>query len=645
MLLYLYSCQSLYVRNAGGYGMKQIHLFFVDQVGTKVHKVVQDYKPYVLLQCDDQDMSVDQIQEWAATTVDQGSLKDGNVSEEIVHVDTVDLTPLMGFTNNRKDTLFRVHYQQLQRRRQVVQHLESGCPGGPTVLHKNISDEVQFLHLTKWRLQAWYTVADAPVASLNMKDAALLEGDPPMSIPPLTYVYLRIHAKSSTATSMNNFDPNHELPQDVVTDCELVSYVLGQETTTKDQIYLEDVEEHKLLEKIRYWLTRKDPCILVHASDPFDHVSYLHFRMKRVWGESDRTLSGLPGTTCNENSRMDNVSGKWVFRDLQPPGREVVDIIRVLEKFMVSPNLDGYTLLDAFRHPALLRNRGSMQYSVESVALPPRQRLPVEMALMHGLQFDNAFILNNLAFSATCDLSLFHIVSRGQQTRVFNCFVRAYHDCFIYINHSAFKQRHLVVKRARKASSYPDDPWLTNPPLASLRSGGQEEEEDVAPPAPKKQRTTVAGLFGKGVGKKTKTDKKPRYGGGFVIAPDAGFFQAPEHAVVTLDFASLYPSIMTGYKLCTMRLVYDEKWLSDPDAELEYVPLDDESCVVLVRKYKGKDVTTILDSIVNDVMQNRKRIRKKMVGLTDPFLLQSLDAQQLCAKVVTHAHVFVHIKT
>jgi hypothetical protein len=395
---------------------------------------------------------------------------------------------------------------------------------------------------------------------------------------------------------------------------------------------MEDPQEHILLERIRFWLNRKDPCILVHASDPFDHVSYLHFRMKRLWGANDRTLSALPGSTCKENSRMDNTSGNWVYRDLQPPGREVVDIIRVLERFMISPNMDGYTLLDAFRHPALLRNRGSMQYSVESAALPPRQRLPVEIALMHGLQFDNAFILNNLAFSASCDLALFHIISRGQQTRVFNCFVRAYHDSCIYINHSAFKQRHLVVKRARKDSSYPDDPWLTNPSLASLRSGKQEE--DVLPPAPKKQRTTVAGLFGKGTGKKTKTaDKKPRYGGGFVISPDAGFFQAPEHAVVTLDFASLYPSIMNGYKLCTMRLIYDEKWLNDPDAELEYIPLDDESCVVLVRQYKKQKVTTILDSIVHDVMQERKSIRKKMVGIKDPFLLQTLDAQQLCAKV------------
>jgi DNA polymerase elongation subunit (family B) len=472
---------------------------------------------------------------------------------------------------------------------------------------------------------------------MQISDLTLLPEDVlPCSIPPLTYAYVRIHALSSTATVMNQFDPNHELPQDAVTACELVSYVLGQEATTKKATYLKTglLGETKLLDEIHHWFRQQNPCIIVHASDPFDHLAYLHFRMCRLWSKDHSTFSSVQGTTCIENNRCDNTTGLWVFRDLQCPGREVVDIVRVLEKFMISPNLDGYTLIDAYRHPALLRKRDSINYSVQTTRLHPSQRLPIENELMHHLQLDNSFLLNNLAFSQSCDLSLFHIVSRGQQIRVFACFVRAYHENKIYINNEAFAQRHLVIKRARKDSSYPDDPWLTNPSLDSLRKEKeQEQEQEIVPSPPKKQRrTTVASLFGRGTTTNTKKDTK-RFGGGFVISPEAGFYQDPEHAVVTLDFASLYPSIIKGSRLCTMRLVYDEKWLTDPDAELEYIPLDDNSCAVLVSKYKGKEVTTILDHIVFEVMQNRKRIRKKMIGITDPFLLQSLDAQQLCAKV------------
>jgi DNA polymerase elongation subunit (family B) len=647
--LYLYSCQALYVRKGKQtWGTKQIHLFFVDARGQQCTKVVTDYRPYLLLRCHDPGMTSEQVQEWVTSTNDEENktVKDGNVSEEIVLVDTINLTPLMGFTNHRQDILFRIHYRELQRRRQVSQCVEKGCPGGPTILHADISDEIQFLHTTNWRLQRWYDVK-ATSTTMKISDMTLLPEDVlPCSIPPLTYAYVRIHALSSTATALNQYDPNHELPQDAVTACELVSYVLGQETTTKKTTYLQTslLGEAKLLDEICQWFRHQNPCIIVHASDPFDHLAYLHFRMCRLWGKDHATFSSVQGTTCIENNRCDNTTGQWVFRDLQCPGREVVDLVRVLEKFMISPNLDGYTLLDAYRHPALLRNRDSVDYSIKTTTLPPLQRLPIENELMHLLQLDNSFLLNNLAFSQTCDLSLFHIVARGQQIRVFACFVRAYHENGIYINREAFAQRHLVVKRERKDSSYPDDPWLTNPSLESLRTEKRqeeekEEEEDIVEPSPskKQKRITVASLFG-GQGlqakKKTTVDNKKRFGGGFVISPEAGFYHAPEHAVVTLDFASLYPSIMKGSRLCTMRLVYDEKWLTDPDAELEYIPLDDHSCAVLVLKYNGKPVTTILDHIVFDVMQNRKRIRKKMIGVTDTFLLQTLDAQQLCAKIL-----------
>ena len=81
--------------------------------------------------------------------------------------------------------------------------------------------------------------------------------------------------------------------------------------------------------------------------------------------------------------------------------------------------------------------------------------------------------------------------------------------------------------------------------------------------------------------------------------------------------------------------MYDKQWLEDEQAELEYIPLDDTTCCVLVKTYAGQPVPTQLDRIIRDVTENRKSIRRKMKTITDPFELASMDAAQLSCKVGT----------
>jgi DNA polymerase elongation subunit (family B) len=258
-----------------------------------------------------------------------------------------------------------------------------------------------------------------------------------------------------------------------------------------------------------------------------------------------------------------------------------------------------------------------------------------ELDVMVALQVDNGFVINNLALSSSCDLSLFQIISRGQQTRAFACFARAYHNQKIYINHEQFENPYLLIKKQRSESSFPDPLWIPNPSLESLRAGTIGPTVSPPPPA-KKRRVSVLSLLGKT--KPTTVPKsEKRYGGGFVIDPDPGFYHRPEHAVVTLDFSSLYPSIMKGYRTCFMAVCYDEQWLHDPRATKVYVPLDDQTCCVLISSYDGVPSISITDRIVDDVMQNRKRVREEMKRTTDPFLRQSLDAQQLCCKILQNA--------
>ena len=430
--------------------------------------------------------------------------------------------------------------------------------------------------------------------------------------------------------------PDHTLPNDVIQACELRVGRLSDSTPLLITV-LTHPEETELLKAIQRWFVVHNPCLLVHMSDPLDHVAYLHFRAKRL--QKSAGLSALPHAKCIEFQNMADAT----FRDLGVPGREVIDLVQVLQKFMLAPNLDGYTLSDAVAHPRLIRSKALLAYTGEEdvtlQSLAVRQALTrTEPDVMCAMEADNAFLVNNLALSRSCDLSLFQIISRGQQARVFACFARAYHAAGLYINDTQCERPYVVIKKPRAESSYPDPPWLDNPPLSVLRL--PSDAAPLAPaPVPKTRKRSIyevlGGLAPPAPPPLATTTK--RFGGGFVMAPSPGLYSQPWEAVTTLDFASLYPSIMEGYAICFMRVCYDRRWVDDPRATKQYVPLDDHTCCVLVTHYDGLQVQSITDKIVHAVVQNRKRVRAEMARTPDPFVKQSLDAQQLCCKILQNA--------
>ena len=86
-----------------------------------------------------------------------------------------------------------------------------------------------------------------------------------------------------------------------------------------------------------------------------------------------------------------------------------------------------------------------------------------------------------------------------------------------------------------------------------------------------------------------------------------------------------------------MRLLTDEKYLDDPDVEVEFLPRTESTVAAFVKTYKGKPVKTVLDRIVSNVTQLRKDIRKAMKSERDPKTLVSMDAAQLTAKVIQNS--------
>ena len=617
MKLFLFSIQCLATTTTDKWSKKPV-LFFVDAYGKRHTKIVSNYVPYVLVHPRNESLD--------PSDVEACLLDDKRITSKTLYVEEVFMTPLVGFTNDRHDRLFKIHYTNICDKYAITTTLESEID--VTVIHGSFSNEMLLLHITGWRLQKWYH-CDNETVHVKRGDLSMDPEDD--TLPPLSFAFIRLTIKSSTATSSNVFLPDHTIPNDTIECCGISKGRIGMDTVETYTIQQSN-DEKQLIGSIRKWLLEHDPCIIVHMSDPLDHVSYLHFRSK-LHGVS----SGLSVYGCTENLNMNDKS----YRDLSCPGREVVDILHILQKFMISPSLDGYTLQDAYDHPKLLRQKDNIEFDrdVDPTLLPLKERIrhtQNEIQIMVSLQKDNSFILNNLALSSSCDLSLFRIISRGQQARAFACFARAYHEKSIYINHRQFESPYIIVNKPRMSSSFPDPVWIDNPPIESLTIQPTTQSSSVEQ-SPRKKRKTVADVLGlkKKTGLPPKTKK--RYGGGFVIVPEPGLYSDPRQAVVTLDFASLYPSIMRGYKRCFMSVCYDEKWLHDDKAEKEYVPLDDHTCCVFIKSYDGKPIRTVTDDIVYNVMKNRKEVRARMKTTKDPFLLQSMDAQQLCCKVLQNA--------
>ncbi|KAL2100877.1 hypothetical protein ACEWY4_002638 [Coilia grayii] len=115
------------------------------------------------------------------------------------------------------------------------------------------------------------------------------------------------------------------------------------------------------------------------------------------------------------------------------------------------------------------------------------------------------------------------------------------------------------------------------------------------------------------------------YTGATVIEPEKGYYNIP---IATLDFSSLYPSIMMAHNLCYTTLLQkghaDKLGLSAED--FIKTPTGDLFVKHSVRK-------GLLPEILENLLSARKRAKAELKKETDPFKKQVLDGRQLALKI------------
>lgn len=139
--------------------------------------------------------------------------------------------------------------------------------------------------------------------------------------------------------------------------------------------------------------------------------------------------------------------------------------------------------------------------------------------------------------------------------------------------------------------------------------------------------------------------KKPKskvkgYQGATVLPPDVGAYYQP---ITTLDFASLYPSIMRAENLCYSTFVLDEGLLESIPKNKDHIfTVNDEN-----GKFSYKFVTSmiqegILPKLLANLAQLRKNAKRDLAKemskeVPDEFVCSILDARQLSKKLIMNS--------
>ncbi|OQV18431.1 DNA polymerase delta catalytic subunit [Hypsibius exemplaris] len=113
--------------------------------------------------------------------------------------------------------------------------------------------------------------------------------------------------------------------------------------------------------------------------------------------------------------------------------------------------------------------------------------------------------------------------------------------------------------------------------------------------------------------------------GATVLEPNPGYYDTP---IATLDFASLYPSIMQAHNLCYTTLLRkgSEKTMNLGEHDFIKTPTGDQFVKKRIRK-------GLLPDILEGLLTARKKAKQDLAKETDPLRKKVLDGRQLALKI------------
>lgn len=175
---------------------------------------------------------------------------------------------------------------------------------------------------------------------------------------------------------------------------------------------------------------------------------------------------------------------------------------------------------------------------------------------------------------------------------------------------------------------------VTGVPLPFLFSRGQQikvlsmlyrkaKEYQMVIPFFSRQAQGPPGAGSGGGGDDGEGNADVGYEGATVLEPKCAFYQTP---IATLDFASLYPSIMRAHNLCYTTLLSPDDAAKIADEDKEKSPCGHWFAKPTLRK-------GLLPIILEELLTARSKAKKDMKNATDDFERDVMNGRQLALKV------------
>jgi DNA polymerase delta subunit 1 len=333
-------------------------------------------------------------------------------------------------------------------------------------------------------------------------------------------------------------------------------------------------EEEDMLMKWRAFLEAADPDIITGYNVQNFDIPYLLDRaeaLSKINGRKKSTLAGFA-----QWGRIRNAKAKMRDTTFQSAAYG--------KRANVETTIDGRVIFDMF--PYMQRNHKLSSYSLNSVCAEylGQQKEDVHHSIISDLQNGNDEDRHRLA---------------------------------VYCLKDALLPQRLMDKLSCLVN-YVEMARVTGVPMSFLISRGQQIKVfSMILRKCRNEKLLVPTL------RKSAPGSDVGYEGATVLDPIKSYYQVP---IATLDFASLYPSIMQAYNLCYSTLVNPAD-VANMDPAV-YKKSDNGHVFVHSTVKKG-----ILPTILEEILAARKRAKKDMKNATTEFERTVQNGRQLALKV------------
>ena len=245
-------------------------------------------------------------------------------------------------------------------------------------------------------------------------------------------------------------------------------------------------------------------------------------------------------------------------------------------------SMDGRIQLDMFQH--IQREHKLSHYSLNSVSLTflKEQKEDVHWTILKDLQ-------------------------EGTEENRRRIAVYCLKDCYLPLR---------LLEKLMCIYNYAEMARVTGVPFTFLLTRGQQIKVSS-------QLLRKAGTCNMLIPTYVKSELGDKYEGAFVLEPKRNYYNVP---IATLDFASLYPSIMMAHNLCYCTLV--SGYLRSKLRKEDYTETPTGEYFVKPHVKKG-----VLPMVLEELIEARRRAREELKNTTDPLMRKVLDGRQLALKI------------